>query len=246
MRAWWLGTLVAVAAAHGAGAQTIAKRVDAVRDGTVELHFTARRGVCGDGRGSIWTDRERYTSRGSPCIEGPIRVRLGRADGSTVSVRTCIACSLPRGSSDVDLGEVPALEGAQYLLGVARTGGNRNAGDAISAAVFADANLTADIAQLARDDDATLEARKQALFWLGQTEASTREIVDLYPAITPSALREHFTFVLSQRRDDAAVAKLIEIARGDRDTRVRKQAMFWLGQSKDPKAIQFFRDILVR
>lgn len=247
MRAWWLGTIVAAAAAHGAGAQSIAKRVDAVRDGTVEMHFATRPGVCGDGRGSVWTtDRERDVGRSRTCIEGPVRVRLGRADGNTVSVRTCIACQSARASLDVDLGEVPALEAARYLLGVARSGGGRNAGDAVSAAAFADADVAADIAEIARDEAATLEARKQALFWFGQSDAPTRTLVNLDAALKPQALREHYTFVLSQRRDDAAVTKLIDIARSDRDARVRKQAMFWLGQSRDPKAIQFFRDILVR
>ena len=247
MRAWWLGAIVAVVATQRAGAQSIAQRVGAVRDGTVALHFATRRGVCGDGRGSVWTtDRGRDMGRSFTCIEGPVRVRLGRADGQTVSIRTCIACRSARDASDVDLGEVAALEAARYLLGVARGDGGRNAGDAVAAAAFADADVTADLARIVPDEGATLEARKQALFWLSQSDSPTRELVDLDAAIKPSALREHYTFVLSQRRDDAAVTKLIDIARHDRDTRVRKQAMFWLGQSKDPKAIQFFRDILVR
>ena len=28
--------------------------------------------------------------------------------------------------------------------------------------------------------------------------------------------------------------------------RVRKRAMFWLGQSKDPRAIRFFEEILLK
>ena len=31
----------------------------------------------------------------------------------------------------------------------------------------------------------------------------------------------------------------------DRDSQIRKQAMFWLGQSKDPKATKFLRDLLI-
>jgi len=42
------------------------------------------------------------------------------------------------------------------------------------------------------------------------------------------------------------VPKLIEVARSHRSPEVRKQAMFWLGQSHDPRAIQFFEDILLK
>jgi len=37
------------------------------------------------------------------------------------------------------------------------------------------------------------------------------------------------------------VPKLIEIAQNNRNPAVRKQAMFWLGQSNDPRALQFLK-----
>jgi hypothetical protein len=42
------------------------------------------------------------------------------------------------------------------------------------------------------------------------------------------------------------VPKLIDIARNHRNPEVRKQAMFWLGQSKDARATKFFEDILLK
>jgi len=42
------------------------------------------------------------------------------------------------------------------------------------------------------------------------------------------------------------VPKLMEVARNNRNPQVRKQAMFWLGESKDPRAVKFFEDILTR
>ncbi len=45
---------------------------------------------------------------------------------------------------------------------------------------------------------------------------------------------------------DEGVPKLIEIARTNRNPVVRKQAMFWLGQSKDPRAVKFFEDVLTK
>jgi hypothetical protein len=40
------------------------------------------------------------------------------------------------------------------------------------------------------------------------------------------------------------IPKLIEVARSNKNAAVRKQAMFWLGQSKDPRALGFFEEIL--
>ena len=53
-------------------------------------------------------------------------------------------------------------------------------------------------------------------------------------------------FALSQLPHDEGVPKLIEIARTHRTPEVRKQAFFWLGQTKDPRAIQFFEEILLK
>ena len=133
------------------------------------------------------------------------------------------------------------------MIDLARTLGGKSAGEALSAAAFADAaNLSPDFERLVRDDAASLETRKQALFWLGQGDLPTRDLARLYDGLGPSALREHFTFVISQRRDDLAIDKLIDVARRDPDLEIRKQAMFWLGQSREPRAIKFFKDLLTR
>lgn len=251
MKCWGATIFAAVTTAATAGAQTIASRIDAVRDGTVQMSFPARPGVCGDGRGSIWIqDGDRviaFGDRSRPCISGPVRVSIGRADGQTVSIRKCVACRTTGMSDGVDLGDVSATEASRYLLGVARTIAGRNADDAIDAAAFSDAgDLTPEFTRLIADDNATLQARKQALFWFGQLGESTKALVALDGSLKGAGLREHYTFVLSQRRDDPALDKLMDIARRDPDVAVRKQAMFWLGQSHDPRAVQFFKDVLRR
>lgn len=248
----WLvttSTLVVATVASEATAQTLASRVDAVRDGTVQMTFPTRPGVCGDGRGGVWIQDNGYNAgfNDRRCIVGPVRVTIGRADGQTVSIRQCVACLTSGMADGTNIGEVGATEAARYLLSVARTSGGRNADDAITAAVFSDAgNLAPEFTQLIRDDNATLQARKQALFWLGQTGESTQDLIGLDASLKGEALREHYTFVLSQRRDDPSLDKLMDLARRDPDTSVRKQAMFWLGQSHDPRAVQFFKDILRR
>ena len=51
-------------------------------------------------------------------------------------------------------------------------------------------------------------------------------------------------FALSQMPKEESVPRLIEVARTNRNPEVRKQAMFWLGQSDDPRALKFFEEIL--
>jgi hypothetical protein len=42
------------------------------------------------------------------------------------------------------------------------------------------------------------------------------------------------------------VPTIVDVARSDRDPEVRKQALFWLGQSDDPWAMDFFAEVLER
>jgi HEAT repeat protein len=51
---------------------------------------------------------------------------------------------------------------------------------------------------------------------------------------------------LSQLPKDQGVPKLIEVAQTNHNREVRKQAMFWLGQSHDPRALAFFEKILMQ
>ena len=98
---------------------------------------------------------------------------------------------------------------------------------------------------VARNKSETVDVRKQALFWAGQSGTiGTAELASLYGTIPDREMREQIIFVLSQRSDAAAMDKLIDIARKDPDPELRKRALFWVGQSKDPRATQLLQDIL--
>jgi len=98
--------------------------------------------------------------------------------------------------------------------------------------------------QLAQNRSETIENRKQALFLAGQAGASVAQLSRLYDALPPGELREQMIFVLSQSRDPGALDKLISIARSDNDPASRKKALFWLGQSHDPRAIKAITEVL--
>ena len=92
----------------------------------------------------------------------------------------------------------------------------------------------------------TVEIRKKALFWAGQSGVAIPEIAQLYSRLTDREMKEQVIFVLSQRRDPTAVDKLLDIAKNDKDSELRKKAIFWLGQSKDPRVQQFLLDLINR
>jgi hypothetical protein len=247
--------LVALAAAVSlattpASAQSLADRIGAARDETVVLRFQPRPGICASEDGGIrwvrsaWTSSDWYS--GSPCVAGPVRVTLGRDGKEVVSVRARIAVRPVDAAGTTDLGEVSAADAARYLTTLAHHLAGRNADEALTAAAIADGyDVWPDFRRLVLDADVPMHSREQALFWIGQSDTPTANVVSLYTELAPLALREHYTFVLSQRHDDdEAVDKLIDVARHDRDGGVRKQAMFWLGQSRSPKATKFFRDVL--
>jgi len=48
-------------------------------------------------------------------------------------------------------------------------------------------------------------------------------------------------FALSPLPKDEGVPKLIQVAQTNRNPAVRKQAIFWLGQSEDARALDFLR-----
>ncbi len=91
------------------------------------------------------------------------------------------------------------------------------------------------------------EMRSKALFWLAQEAGeripeTIRDSVDDDPSIE---VKEQAVFALSQLPRDRGIPLLIEIARSPhRHSAVRRAAVFWLGQSGDPRALEFFEEVL--
>lgn len=104
------------------------------------------------------------------------------------------------------------------------------------------------VARVAHDDKST-RVRGQALFWLAQragkqiSETAIRQAIDNDPE---TQVKKKAVFALTQMKNGDGVPLLIEIARTNHNAVVRKEAMFWLGQSKDARATQFFEELLVK
>jgi HEAT repeat protein len=90
-----------------------------------------------------------------------------------------------------------------------------------------------------------VETRKKALFWAGQQRRfNVNLLLPLYEKLTDPELKEHYIFVLAERRESSATDKLIDIAKHDKDREMRKKALFWLAQKNDPRVKQLLMEII--
>jgi len=94
--------------------------------------------------------------------------------------------------------------------------------------------------------DPDTELKKQAIFWLGQRagERSLKVLGDTAGSEADTEVQKQAVFAISRRPKDEAVPLLIKIAKTHPKAEVRKQAMFWLGRTGDPRAIDFFKEVL--
>jgi hypothetical protein len=104
-------------------------------------------------------------------------------------------------------------------------------------------DAVAAIVRIAKEDQSP-RVRGQALFWLGQKASSAEVISEAIEKDPDTEVKKKAVFALSQLPKDEGVPKLIQIARTNRNPAVRKQAMFWLAQSKDPRALDYFEQVL--
>ncbi len=240
-------------------AQSLSSRVAAVARGSVTFHFAARRGVCGDGdrfmriahsyQGNL--SSETHTA---PCDVGPVQVRLTLRDGDVERVETWAGTLRSRDGRA--LGKVSSAESAQLLLAIAARGSAGASAKAILPAVLADsATVWPTVLVIARDSQTRARATRQdAAFWLSRFAASalagkTHDLLDDDAADDSgngdkADLKRHAVFVLSQLSNRKGIPALLDIARSNADRTIRGQALFWLGQSGDPRALALFESLL--
>ena len=266
MRTIILATAAMLVGCATAPAQTaLADRILGVKDGTVRLAYGVRDGICGDGESFI-RDRTRgennyisFDDKGSryrgrnwrdrPCEPGPARVAIVKDGGMITQVRLYVGGEWGTGGSDiVDLGEVAAPAAAKALLAVAAR--ERRADKAIFAAVIADSAVVwPDLLAIAKNESLYRDTRKSAVFWLSQAagDAATKGLSELAEDDSEDReVRDQAVFALSQLPSEQGIPVLIRLARSNKDPQVRRKALFWLGQSDDPRVLALFEEILTR
>jgi hypothetical protein len=259
--------ILLAAAAHG---QSLEDRIARV-DGTARFSYQPKPGVCGDGGATIYIQESgnrgrRITIRGDSwntttsskymdewsmnCEPGPVRVALTVEDGTVSSLRSYVGGQWRPRDGATDLGEVPSRVAADYLLSLAERSSKRVGSDAMFAATLADvSDAWRRLLRIARNQDINREVRRNAVFWLGQeaADAATVGLKEIIDSDEDLEVRKHAIFSLSQRPNDESVPALIAyIRREGGDPRLKQQALFWLGQKDDPRALAVFEEILTR
>jgi len=237
--------------------ETIADRVHNAPDGTVRLSFRARADVCGSGNPvSVGNNTSGRGSGGSTadvewdadCGRGPVRVVLDVHDHAVTGIRSYVGGRWRAASHVTDLGDVSPEAAASYLITLAKQAPESVGHKAVFPATLGDSvRIWPSLMQLARDVAVPSQTRRAAVFWLGQMagESVTANLAQLVAEDTVDrAVRESAVFALSQRPKDEGIPTLIHVATTNRDPSVRKKALFWLGQSDDPRALALFETIL--
>jgi HEAT repeat protein len=91
--------------------------------------------------------------------------------------------------------------------------------------------------------------RQDASFWLSRFAAASvaghpDEIMEDDDRTSTDELKTHAIFVLSQLPRSEGVPVMLDAARTNGNQHVRSAALFWLGQSGDPRALDLFESLM--
>jgi HEAT repeat protein len=258
-----LAAALVAAAPSFVTAQSLASRVDGAPDGRVQFNFAARSGVCGNGRSWIQTGPNSYNGtfygdgwRSEPCVPGPVRVVIDRADKLPLSVQTYVgpADSTLRGVTD--LGHIRAQDAADYLLSLAAKVDGRAGRDALMPAMLADsANTSAALVAIAKNPALPRETRRSALSYMGRSTdgmqtipaSVTEPILAIARDETDNqSVRQQALSVLGRLDHGAGIQPLIQLSEQNQSTWLAKESMSALARSGDPRARQYLRTAVKR
>lgn len=249
--------------APGLSAQSLGDRVNGASASAVVFSFSARPGVCGNGRTYIMTGNgNTYGSfysnditRTEPCQNGPVRVIVDRAGREIIAVQSYVGeGQLNTGAQD--LGKVSGQQAADFLLDIAAKTEGRVGRDAIFASSLADSATTTDkMIAIARNQNLSRNTRSAALSYMSWSvpagNAVPSRAADAMVAIARDEgdnqqVRQQALSVLSRLEHGAGIPALIDLSKQQGYTWLAKQSIAALSRSGDPRARDFLRSALQR
>ena len=109
----------------------------------------------------------------------------------------------------------------------------------------ADAELKSWFMATAKNPGISIDARKMCLFWAAESgNLETDDLRSLYAEFEEPELRKQLIFSVADMDSEAGLDLLIEIARSDPSNEMRQMAIFWLGDSGDPRALEYLEELL--
>ncbi len=213
------------------------------------------------GREDGWSERCRLEQqaaepRTNVAVRGPIRLEASPTllvlvrvqSGEIRRVRSLSGdCQVDAGGLQLfwfgDVNSAQSIEFLKTLIGDVDT---RDRSEAALSAIALHRDPAATEVILALAKNGTPRIRQRSLFWIARRAESQApgiitQAIDNDPDVE---VKKQAVFALSQLPGDQAVPLLIKLARSHSHPIVRKQSMFWLGQSKDPRALSFFEEVL--
>jgi HEAT repeat protein len=254
------------AAGSAAHSQSVASRLSAAPDGRVEFTFAARPGVCGNGRSYIQTGPNSYSGtvygnwndgmRADPCIAGPVRVVIDRADKLPLTVQTFVGPPDSTLRGVTDLGRVRAQDAVDYLLSLANTADGRAGRDALFPAMLADSAATSTtLVAIAKNTALPRETRRSALSYMGRStdgmQTIPTSVTDPILAIARDetdnqSVRQQALSVLGRLDHGAGIPSLIQLSQQTQSNWLARESMSTLARSGDPRARQYLRTAVKR
>ena len=238
-------------------AQSLASRVVA-SDGIVQVLYPSRPTACGDGKGFIsnlfgshYVFSGNATGQGGNswstqvCLRGPARVVATVMNGEVTRARAYVG-PVPPSASDVRAISVPAAEANAWLGDVIARGSARAASDMLLPFILADGpEPWALLLKVARDENRPRDLKRNVMMWLSNGVSEHLGLSDAdEPSNDDEEMRKQAIYVLTQRPKNESVPQLIELAKSLKHPASRRTAIYWLGQSGDPRAVDVYAELL--
>jgi HEAT repeat protein len=191
-----------------------------------------------------------------PCIAGPVRVVIDRADKLPLSVQTYVGPPDSTLRGVTDLGRVRAQDAVDYLLSLATKAEGRAGRDAIAPAMLADsANSASQLVAIARNTALPRETRRAALTYMGRStdgmQTIPTSVTDPILAIARDEqdnqnVRQAALSVLGRLDHGAGIPALIQLSQQTESSWLARESMQTLANSGDPRARQYLRTAVRR
>ena len=248
---------LALAAAAPACAQNLDARVRSASGEVVQFHFSARNGVCGDGRqlmrvdGGYWTTTYGSYNDMTTCSPGPVRAVLSKDRTEVIRIQL-VAGPLVNVPDAADLGAISGAEAARFFLDLANRLEGRPARTAVLAASLADSADVGDaLLAIARNPDKARELRSSALSWgarragvAGADRMATALNTIATDANERQAMRSSALSGLANLESGAGVSALIRLSDRTDDAWLAGEAADALSRTNDGRVRAQLRRLL--
>ncbi|MES2179331.1 MAG: HEAT repeat domain-containing protein [Gemmatimonadota bacterium] len=189
---------------------------------------------------------EPWDTRIAPCEKGPLRAIVRMVDGTASWIKIAVGPLPTLGDTVQDLGTVSAAEAGAYFQALARAGDGRTSSQAFMPLILLDSTPRWQVLEsIAKDSTKLLKYRRRASDLLARAAANTLPPEANTDEATRAIRREAVNGLVRQRdKYEDSVPTLLDIAKSNPHRDARVAALYQLGQSSDPRAVELFSSML--